>query len=304
MVGKRLRNTSNHFFTLVQISSDRSRSVSYYESGVENGLEHREVMIDGTNVNLLSEDFEDKYRIRKWSSEGKLLEDSKGKYDFDYEDILRQYRAVSPEHGIHQNNDNFSSKIYEKIPTPSIDLTSKKQHAVVISRICSYIEAINNDDCTSLTNNQYLKPQRLNVSTEILFRDKSILHLFVSQTSEKQSVKNQFDLRLVNGFILTFNDNRITKYVEGNLIQQTIISSNKNNEPESRLIVNIDGNGTEVTFHPTGYPASYKTIVKNRLFGRQVEWNDKGEVTSDVDLDIPKPWADAPKKEEDGGQKK
>ncbi|MDR3267239.1 MAG: hypothetical protein LBT24_06700 [Tannerella sp.] len=56
------------------------------------------------------------------------------------------------------------------------------------------------------------------------------------------------------------------------------------------------GNGIEVKFHPTGYPASYKTIVKNRLFGRQIAWNDKGEVISDVDLDIPKPWTDAPKK--------
>ncbi|MDR3109071.1 MAG: hypothetical protein LBU65_05200 [Planctomycetaceae bacterium] len=59
-----------------------------------------------------------------------------------------------------------------------------------------------------------------------------------------------------------------------------------------------------IRFHPIGYPASYKTIVKNRLFGRQIEWNDKGEILSDVDLDIPKPCADAPKKEEDGGQKK
>ncbi|MDR3232686.1 MAG: hypothetical protein LBT46_03300, partial [Planctomycetaceae bacterium] len=54
--------------------------------------------------------------------------------------------------------------------------------------------------------------------------------------------------------------------------------------------------GIEITFHPTGYPANYRTIVKGRLFGRQIEWNDKGEVISDVDLDIPKPWADAPKK--------
>ncbi|MDR3181936.1 MAG: hypothetical protein LBT89_03290 [Planctomycetaceae bacterium] len=56
------------------------------------------------------------------------------------------------------------------------------------------------------------------------------------------------------------------------------------------------GNGIEVKFHSTGYPASYKTIVKNRLFGRQIEWNEKGEVISDIDIDIPKPWADAPQK--------
>jgi hypothetical protein len=61
-------------------------------------------------------------------------------------------------------------------------------------------------------------------------------------------------------------------------------------------IPSLDGKGIEVKFHSTCYPATYKTIVKNRLFGRQIEWNDKGEVISDVDLDIPKPWADTPKK--------
>ncbi|MDR0611031.1 MAG: hypothetical protein LBG58_13045 [Planctomycetaceae bacterium] len=60
----------------------------------------------------------------------------------------------------------------------------------------------------------------------------------------------------------------------------------------------LAGNGIEVRFHPTGYPASYKTIVRNRLFGRQIEWNDKGEVISDIDFDIPKPWLDAPKNDE------
>ena len=53
--------------------------------------------------------------------------------------------------------------------------------------------------------------------------------------------------------------------------------------------------GTKITFHENNCPALYRTIVKNRLFGRQIEWNDKGEVISDIDLDIPKPWLDAPK---------
>jgi hypothetical protein len=57
----------------------------------------------------------------------------------------------------------------------------------------------------------------------------------------------------------------------------------------------INGDGIEVKFHPSGYPARYTTIVKNRLFGRQIEWDENGNVISDVDLDIPMPWADAPK---------
>ncbi len=58
--------------------------------------------------------------------------------------------------------------------------------------------------------------------------------------------------------------------------------------------------GIEIQYYPNGIPLSYKTFVKqNRLFGRQIEWNDKGEVVSDVDLDIPIPWPDAPKLEND-----
>jgi hypothetical protein len=54
--------------------------------------------------------------------------------------------------------------------------------------------------------------------------------------------------------------------------------------------------GVEVKFHSNGYPASYRTVVKNRLYGLQIEWNDKGELISEVDLDIPKEWKDTPKK--------
>jgi hypothetical protein len=56
--------------------------------------------------------------------------------------------------------------------------------------------------------------------------------------------------------------------------------------------------GVEVKFHSNGYPASYRTVVNSRLYGRQIEWNDKGEVVSDIDLDIPKEWKDAQKRNE------
>jgi hypothetical protein len=74
-------------------------------------------------------------------------------------------------------------------------------------------------------------------------------------------------------------------YIEGHI----------NSPDKFNGIPSLDEKGIIVTFHSTGYPASYKTIARNRLFGRQIEWNDKGEVISDIDLDIPKPWADAPK---------
>jgi hypothetical protein len=61
---------------------------------------------------------------------------------------------------------------------------------------------------------------------------------------------------------------------------------------DMRLVIE---NGVEISFHENGVPSKYRTHVKHdRLFGRQIEWDEKGKVTSDVDLDIPMPWADAP----------
>jgi hypothetical protein len=100
------------------------------------------------------------------------------------------------------------------------------------------------------------------------------------------------------GYYLTFKNNNLKTFAEGDIplnFEKYYDATKKNNELDK---LSIDGRGTEVKFHSNGYPASYKSIVKNRLFGRQIEWNDKGEVLSDVDLDIPKTWADTPKKSE------
>jgi hypothetical protein len=109
-------------------------------------------------------------------------------------------------------------------------------------------------------------------------------------------VKELENFRNVGSFFVFDEYSRLRKYVEGeiefnqNMIGHDVAKSAKLLVREGRA------SGIEVTFHPTGYPEHYRTIVKERLFGRQIEWNDKGEVISDVDLDIPKPWADAPPK--------
>ncbi|MDR1925384.1 MAG: hypothetical protein LBQ66_13520 [Planctomycetaceae bacterium] len=95
-------------------------------------------------------------------------------------------------------------------------------------------------------------------------------------------------IRYEGGFDKVFLFDRkgnLTDYIEGNVKELP-----KTNKYE------IDGTGISIKFYPNGYPASYKSIVKNRLFGRQIEWNDKGEVVSDVDLDIPTIWANELKK--------
>jgi hypothetical protein len=96
------------------------------------------------------------------------------------------------------------------------------------------------------------------------------------------------------GCFFVFNEQlQLQKYVEGDI---KFDENQTGSEIAKTAFIPDKGSSTEIYFHPSGYPSSYHTIVKGRLFGRQIEWNDKGEVISDVDLDIPKPWADVPKK--------
>jgi hypothetical protein len=110
------------------------------------------------------------------------------------------------------------------------------------------------------------------------------------------------------GYYISFDeDGKILAYAEGSIdaMESRKFENFYNNSDKSQnmywMFLNCFvklGKGIEVTFHPNGYPASYRTVVRDRLFGRQIEWNDKGEVLSDVDFDIPKVWKDAPKTNE------
>ncbi|MDR1484419.1 MAG: hypothetical protein LBT09_06310 [Planctomycetaceae bacterium] len=86
-------------------------------------------------------------------------------------------------------------------------------------------------------------------------------------------------------FISFDKEGTILEYVEGDLA----IDLTKN-----KFV--IDGTGTEIEIHPNGFLASYHKYVKNRLFGRQIEWNNKGEVISDINAEVPKNRPDKPKK--------
>jgi hypothetical protein len=98
------------------------------------------------------------------------------------------------------------------------------------------------------------------------------------------------------GFFLVFDDQlRFQRYVKGE-VEFDYNSSGHNVGKTAKVPDN--GSGIEIIFHKNGYPATYRSIVKKRLFGRQIEWNDKGEVMSDIDLDIPKELEEAPKENE------
>jgi hypothetical protein len=103
------------------------------------------------------------------------------------------------------------------------------------------------------------------------------------------------------GYFMVFDEySRLQKYVEGEVVFNQNLTGYEVAK-SAKLFLRDIGNernrkasGVEITFHSTGYPASYKTIVKGNLFGRQAEWNDQGEVIFDEDYDIPKPQKDTP----------
>jgi hypothetical protein len=98
------------------------------------------------------------------------------------------------------------------------------------------------------------------------------------------------------GYFLSFKNDNLHIYAEGDIPIETTNYYDATIKDNTKLDnLSIDGKGIEIKFHPNGFPASYKSIVQNRLYGRQIEWDDKGEIVSDVELDIPQKWKDAPK---------
>lgn len=99
-------------------------------------------------------------------------------------------------------------------------------------------------------------------------------------------------------FVLRLSGKCITEYYEGDVDFNDNIRMKDGVGYMTKKRIPLNGNGIVIKFFSDGTPSTYKTIVRNRLFGRQIEWDEKGNVISDVDLDIPKPWSGAPKSQE------
>ncbi|MDR1478275.1 MAG: hypothetical protein LBJ00_04970 [Planctomycetaceae bacterium] len=98
-----------------------------------------------------------------------------------------------------------------------------------------------------------------------------------------------------SGSYLTFDsEGSVREYVEGNLIEIDPIVWDWSKLYRNYRRFVIDGTGTEVKIHPNGFLSSYRKFVKNRLFGRQITWNDKGEVITDENIEVPKNRLDKP----------
>ncbi|MDR1924078.1 MAG: hypothetical protein LBQ66_06860 [Planctomycetaceae bacterium] len=110
------------------------------------------------------------------------------------------------------------------------------------------------------------------------------------------------------GYFLSIDeDGKILAYAEGVVDEGEVRSFENyyNNTNKSRnffwhppLVFAPISKGIEVTFHSNGHPATYRTIEQNHLRGRQIEWNDKGNIISNVNLDTPKPLPDTEKNQQ------
>lgn len=96
------------------------------------------------------------------------------------------------------------------------------------------------------------------------------------------------------GYFIVFDEYfRLTQYVEGeiefdkNLTGHEVAKSAKLFLRELPFEEDRRPSGLEVTFHSSGYPASYKTIVRSEFIGRQIEWDENGNVISDIDTSPP-----------------
>ncbi|MDR0610642.1 MAG: hypothetical protein LBG58_11065, partial [Planctomycetaceae bacterium] len=179
----------------------------------------------------------------------------------------------------------------------SVHLKSVKVFQKEIDKIINQVHWLYSD----AVSHQFAKTKELPLfktrSNDDIIRCIAYNHQGMESLIATVDVKNLFTGQ--QGYALIVTESTPVIYYEGDLeFNDNMLSIKDGDIFFSKRKVPLIGNGTEVKFHPTGYPASYKTIVRNRLFGRQIEWNDKGEVISDIDLDIPKPWLDAPKKEE------
>jgi hypothetical protein len=100
----------------------------------------------------------------------------------------------------------------------------------------------------------------------------------------------------VDGIYIMFDaKSHVKLWLSGKLREIDIASERKISDP-LKVRYSIDGDGIEIHFHPTGFPKSYRTIIRNRLFGSQIEWDENGKIISNVDLEFPQKWKEAPEK--------
>ncbi|MDR2704190.1 MAG: hypothetical protein LBC02_00270, partial [Planctomycetaceae bacterium] len=152
------------------------------------------------------------------------------------------------------------------------DCGKDKKLKDIFDRITQVLSAQKKDEMFDLFSLPLIKSGKHKFGTISFDQWRCQCGYFVNQVNEKNSWS-----RLYGYAFAKTKDGKLKKYLEGAIRLPVWFH-------DSPV---LDEKGIEIIFHPNGYPASYSTIVKKRLFGRQIEWNDKGEIISDINLDIP-----------------
>jgi hypothetical protein len=132
-------------------------------------------------------------------------------------------------------------------------------------------------------------------SVEFRFDKKRVYDILIANDGNSEKIDS-------GTYIMFDEKSRISKWSMGNLFDHVDVSE-LNSPTIQKIRSQVDGNGVEIYFHPTGFPKIYRTIIKNRLFGRQIEWDENGKVISNIDLDFPQEWKDAPQKSDNSIKK-
>jgi len=142
-----------------------------------------------------------------------------------------------------------------------------KEVTSLLARIQTYAERVHNGQFGHLIENPIFKPVFFpNYGVEIRFGKDYVNYVKANQKSGATKLYSE---------IFFDSEESVTKYREGNFDVGEIFKDG------------IERNAwKEVVFHPNGRPASYRSVVRDQLLGRQIEWNDQGEVISDVDLNF------------------
>lgn len=222
----------------------------------------------------------------EWDADGNVVNDEKP-----FENIPRKHNINAKR--TYPNTEKISSSFQGEWHTSPID---KKKYETLqkISKIQALFQGGRLVDLYMFLNKG---SQARNGVLEILYKENQLKTIHGFTRESQVQIDNESSVGSGNAFFIQFNrTGKIESYIEGDIQIGTIDrEKNGNSFDESTIAVTSYKNSIRLVFSESGLPQKYQTIVKDRLFGRQIEWNDKGEVISDVDLDIPKPWLDAPK---------
>jgi hypothetical protein len=224
-------------------------------------------------------------REMEWNNEGKLVKDKKYESDKQIKK-LDNAKFIFPD--VKKIEKSFASE-WQKLPQ---QLPNKINSFKKIEKIKSDYQNCNFGSFFVNTASKNISVNQTFV--DILYKENLLKSIFCSYG--ESTMKNNKIYQ--DCYYIQFNKSgQIEYYIEGNLNKENVsIPDNGNSFDANTISITPGLSVIEIKYHSTGYPATYKSITKNRLYGRQIEWNDKGEVISDIDLDIPKEWKDAPKK--------